>query len=171
MKKSEELLNEVENFLITEFGRYLELLGSKALLGRIWGLLITRTQPISLKEITEKLKVSKPAISTNINIAVQLGIIRKVYMPEYPRESFFKVEDDYVAMMIDPGLHKLDIFIDQCKKAIGMLENSGLDFKSDNKLNDLYERLLVIKKGFDILQEEYNIFAEKLIKRIKNEIG
>ena len=107
---------EVEDHIANEFGHYLEMMGAKATLGRIWGLLLTQSKPMSLKDIAFRLNVSKPAVSTTIKIGAQLELFKKVYNPEFPRESFYEVKVEFMEMIIDPGLKKLKILTDQVKK-------------------------------------------------------
>ena len=167
-KKKIELKEEVEKLIIDEFGNYLEQIGGKTLMGRIWGLLITKSEPISLTEIAKNLHVSKPAVSTIINIAVQIGVFKKVYVQDYPRENFYQLDIDSMAMMIDPGIQKMQLLLDKFEKAISSMESSKELIKKNEDLNKLYKRLNFIKKSAEIVLEEYYIFGDKVKARILN---
>ena len=167
-RKAEDLKNEVEKVIIDEFGNYLEQIGGKTLMGRIWGLLMTKSEPISLTEIAKYLHVSKPAVSTVINIAVQIGAFNKVYVENYPRENFYQLDIDSMAMMIDPGIQKMQLFLDKFQKAIDLLESSKDFTEKNEKLKQLHKRLNYIKKSAEIVLEEYYIFGEKVKSRILN---
>lgn len=158
----------VEKLIIDEFGNYLEQIGGKTLMGRIWGLLMTKSEPISLTEIAKSLHVSKPAVSTVINIGVQIGAFNKVYCQDYPRENFYKLDLDSMAMMIDPGIQKMQLFLDNLKKAIDIMDSSKAIVDRNKDLKKLYDRITFIHKSAEIVLEEYYIFGDKVKKRIFN---
>ncbi len=163
--KNNELVRKVEDFIIDEFGSYVESVGSKVLLGRIWGLLITKHEPMSLSNISERLGVSKPAISNTISIGVHLGIFKKVYMQEYPREFFYVMNVEFLEMVIDPGIKKLSVLIDKFKKAGRMIENEGEI--TDEELKMTYERVDFLIRAFEIVLEEYHRFGDVVKERIR----
>lgn len=165
-KHSKELKQEVEKLIVDEFGNYLEQIGGKTLMGRIWGLLITKSEPISLTHIAKELHVSKPAVSTIINIAIQLGAFKKVYVQDFPRENFYQLDIDSMAMMIDPGIQKMKLLLDKFEKSITMMENSKKILEKDEELKKIYKRLSFIKKSTEIVLEEYFIFGNKVKSRI-----
>jgi DNA-binding transcriptional regulator GbsR (MarR family) len=164
--KYTKTISDVQEYLINEYGHYFEQLGAKALHGRIFGLLVAHEGPMSLKSIAEELHVSKPAVSTNINYGVQSGIFKKVYIKEYPRESFFELRSDLMQSMLHPGFRKLNIMADKLAKALEMIEKSEND-TDDREVEGLRKRIDFMKKSFDILLEEYQEFSERCVERLK----
>lgn len=164
---TKEIKNEIELKLATEFGNYMELLGVKHLFGRIWGLLMAQNEPISLKEIAEKLEVSKPAVSTTIKIGLELGLIQKSYNPKMPREYFFSLNMLSMDMIIDPGLKKLDMFSKKIQAALKHLQDHGEIIDTDSELKKLKETLLVLTETFKIIYDEYVIYGNRVKERIK----
>ncbi len=165
--KSKELYNKVENYLVDEVGNYVEFVGGKALLGRIFGLLMIQGDPISLKDISRKLNVSKPAVSNTLNIGLQAELFKKVYNPDYPREGFYKVGVDFLEMMIDPGLKKLSLLRDKISEALKIMEESDIDIESDENIKSIYERTKYLCEAFEILLDEYNKFGDRIKERLK----
>ncbi len=165
---SNEIKKEIELKLSNEFGNYVEKLGVKHLFGRIWGLLMAQSKPISLKEIAEKLEVSKPAISTTIKIGIELGLIQKSYNPKMPREFFFSLNMMSMDMIIDPGLKKLDMFYQKIFDALKELELHSDIISNDEDLQNLRDTLYWLVESFKIIYDEYVIYGERVKQRISN---
>ena len=167
-QKVKEIKSEVEMKLASEFGNYMETLGVKHLFGRICGLLIAQVDPISLKEIAEKLEVSKPAVSTTVKIGIELGMIQKSYNPKMPREYFFSINMNSMEMIIDPGLKKLDLFNRKIEIALNQLEDHGEIVKKDDELRQLSDTLKWFHQTFQIIYDEYIIYGKRVKERINN---
>lgn len=164
---AKEIKRDIEMKLANEFGNYMENLGVKHLFGRIWGLLMAQNDPISLKDIAEKLEVSKPAVSTTIKIGVDLGLIQRSYNPKMPREYFFSLNVLSMDMIIDPGLKKLNIFNEKIKDARKHLLEYGDIIKDDPELRSLKETLYWLEETFKIIYDEYIIYGKRVKERIK----
>jgi DNA-binding transcriptional regulator GbsR (MarR family) len=119
---------------------------------------------MSLKSIAEELHVSKPAVSTTINYGLQSGIIKKVYIKEYPRESFFEIKSDLMKTMLEPGLRKLSVMSDKLNKAAEMLER--MPGGDEAEVEDLNKRISYMRRSFEILLEEYEKFEKRCIERL-----
>ncbi len=70
----EELLNELPTFEL-----FFKTFGFKRLHGRIWGLLVLSSRPLSSKEICNELSISQAAISTSLNELSEWGAIRSTF--------------------------------------------------------------------------------------------
>lgn len=164
---AKDIKREVEMKLANEFGNYMENLGVKHLFGRIWGLLMAQNQPISLKDIAEKLEVSKSAVSTTIKIGLDLGLIQRSYNPKMPREYFFSLNVLAMDMIVDPGLKKLNIFNSKIKDSRKHLLEYGDIIDDDPELRSLKETLEWLEETFRIIYDEYIIFGERVKDKIK----
>lgn len=160
-----ELKEKVEDYLVNEVANYLEFVGAKPMLGRVFGLLISQTEPTSLTNIADRLKVSKPAISNTLQLGLQSGLFTKVYIPDSPREGFYTVTIDFLEMLVDPGLKKLTMLLEKMEKARQILIDE--DYQKYESTTNLYNRLDHLVKAFYILLEEYKEFGD----RIKDRIG
>ncbi len=166
-QKEKKLVNKVEDYLIHEFGRYLDSIGAKTIMGRIWGLLLARGEPVSLKEMAEKLNLSKASVSNYAGIGAYLGVFRKTYNPDLPRENFYEIRfEDAMDMMIDPGIKKLSSLADKFEKSGKKIE-SFPDFEESESLKELHTRMTHMKAIFDIVIEEYEKFGDKIRKRME----
>ncbi|MFP4529154.1 MAG: hypothetical protein ACLFQX_11415, partial [Candidatus Kapaibacterium sp.] len=141
MDKQKEIIHEVQDYLMNEYGHYFESLGAKGLLGRIFGLLAAHPGPMSLKSLAVALHVSKPAVSTTVKYGLDSGIIKKVYIKEYPRENFFEIRSDLTQTMIEPGFRKLSIMNEKLGNALDMIRRRGAEGESVDEIRDRIESI------------------------------
>ncbi|RNB81286.1 transcriptional regulator [Brevibacillus fluminis] len=67
---------EVLSF-IEEIGLDYECLNLPRIAGRIMGLLLVTTDPLSSQQIASTLQISLGSVSTNINLLLQMGVVEK----------------------------------------------------------------------------------------------
>ncbi|MBX3045038.1 MAG: hypothetical protein KIT33_14690 [Candidatus Kapabacteria bacterium] len=168
--KANEVISSVEDYLIGEFGNFYEQMGGKNLYGRIFGLLLSKTQPVSLKDISARLQVSKPAVSTTAQTGAYMEVFKKVYMSDFPREDFYTVSIDFLQTLIKPGVIKISMLSEKFSKACLMISENYPDYDSNPELKDLYNRVCYIKQALLIFIEEYDKFGEKVKERISKEL-
>jgi DNA-binding transcriptional regulator GbsR (MarR family) len=166
-KGNKDNLEKVQDYLIDELGHYVDSLGGRVLLGRIWGLLLTSPEPVSLKEISAKLNVSKPAVSSTVNIGLQYGVFTKYYHNEYPRENFVRLKYDSLEMLVNPGRKKLENLYDKFKKGVELIDNMDIDNKEKEDLESIHVRMKYITECFKIFLDEYEKMSEIVIKKFK----
>lgn len=159
MNDDKVIIETIENHLISSMGSYIEFIGGKTLLGRIFGLLISKSKPMSLKEISERLQISKPAVSTTLNQGLHSSLFKKVYIPEYPRENFFEIGIDYMETMVEPGITKLRMLQKSFEKPLRILSENFELVTQNKSLEDLEKRLDYLNKAFDLLINEYILFS------------
>ena len=76
MKLNPPLTRFIENL-----AQYFESFGIPRIGGRILGLLLVSSEPLSAEAISTTLKVSRASVSTNIRFALQVGLAEKVSFP------------------------------------------------------------------------------------------
>jgi DNA-binding transcriptional regulator GbsR (MarR family) len=115
MELSPPLTRFIENL-----AQYFESFGIPRIGGRILGLLLVSSEPLSAEAISTILKVSRASVSTNIRFALQVGLAEKVsfpgdrityyVFPETGLEKTLAVEIQAVSMMkrfVEQGLNAL----------------------------------------------------------------
>jgi len=115
MKLSPPLTRFIENL-----AQYFESFGIPRIGGRILGLLLVSSEPLSAEAISSILKVSRASVSTNVRFALQVGLVEKVsfpgdrityyVFPETGLEKTLAVEIQGVSIMkrfIEQGLNAL----------------------------------------------------------------
>jgi DNA-binding transcriptional regulator GbsR (MarR family) len=76
MKLNPPLTRFIENL-----AQYFESFGIPRIGGRILGLLLVASEPLSAEDISTTLEVSRASVSTNIRFALQVGLVEKVSFP------------------------------------------------------------------------------------------
>ena len=74
-------LNAALTRFIENLAQYFESFGIPRIGGRILGLLLVSSEPLSAEAISTILKVSRASVSTNIRFALQVGMAEKVSFP------------------------------------------------------------------------------------------
>src|SRR5512134_910360 len=113
-------LNAPLTRFIENLAQYFESFGIPRIGGRILGLLLVSSEPLSAEDISTVLKVSRASVSTNIRFALQVGMAEKVSFPgdrityytfpETGLEKTLAVEIQAVGMMkrfVEQGLNAL----------------------------------------------------------------
>jgi len=80
--------SSVEQDLIEEFGNIYESYGLRRLQGLIVGLLLTRSEPVSLDDMVEILDRSKGPISISVRRLDDMDLVRKVEGPNNRRNYY-----------------------------------------------------------------------------------
>lgn len=84
---------------IDHMGDYLEAEGLPRIAGRLFGLIMLETDPISFGALAERLDVSRGSVSTNARLLEGMGVIARV-KSEGERQDFFRLADQpYVNMV------------------------------------------------------------------------
>lgn len=158
-KDYSNIRREVEDYLINQFSDYMESVGVKVLLGRIFGLLISSSEPLSLTQIADRLRVTKPAVSNTIKLGLHTKMFKKVRNQDSPREDFYEMKIDFLNMMLEPGTQKFNFLKETSENAIKII--SEIDSDDDEYLK-LKSRIEYIDISFKIIQEEYKTFVERI---------
>jgi DNA-binding transcriptional regulator GbsR (MarR family) len=75
---------------IERMGFLMERLGAAKTLGRMMGLLLVATRPLSLDDLSSLLLVSKASISTNARVCENAGFVQRVGIPG-DRRTYFEI--------------------------------------------------------------------------------
>ena len=75
---------------IERMGFLMERVGAAKTLGRVMGLLLVATRPLSMDELSTLLLVSKASISTNARICEQAGFVQRVGVPG-DRRTYYEI--------------------------------------------------------------------------------
>ncbi len=90
-----EKRNQNHSEIVEEMAGFFEQLGASANLGRMFGLLLTSPEPLSLETIAERMQVSKPAVSVQIRQLEQLRYCSRLPKGS-DRKQYFELNPDYL---------------------------------------------------------------------------
>jgi DNA-binding transcriptional regulator GbsR (MarR family) len=106
--------------------------GVNPIAGQIFGLLIQKSEPVSLAEIAEELELSKPAISIQIRTLSDLG-----YCVKLPRKSdrkdYYKINDFFLEQVYKNRIRRQEYYFEELNRILKSTKNTDRDQK--NKLN------------------------------------
>lgn len=74
------MLSAAEKALTDTVGRLIEFWGFSRNMGRIWGLLYLSPEPLTAKDLRERLDISAGAVSMTLTELQRWGVVRKVWV-------------------------------------------------------------------------------------------
>jgi HTH-type transcriptional regulator, glycine betaine synthesis regulator len=86
-----ETLWESERIVSDTIGRLMEVWGFKRNMGRVWTVLYLAGQPLTAKQLRERLQLSSGAVSMTLNELARWGVVRKSWV-QGDRRDFFEAE-------------------------------------------------------------------------------
>lgn len=96
-----------EREVLADFVEQMGILGEDGKLpriaGRLFGLFLVETKPLSLRELTERLQVSKASVSTNTRLLAAAGVIERVSMPG-DRQDYYRLANVPLELMLQDML-------------------------------------------------------------------
>lgn len=83
-----------EQAILAEFVEQMGILGEDGrmprIAGRLFGLFLVETRPLSLRELAARLQVSRASVSTNTRLLAAAGMIERVSMPG-DRQDYYRL--------------------------------------------------------------------------------
>lgn len=160
----------IQNRFITSMGRYVESYGGSEIMGRIIGLLLFASEPVSLTDIARSLRISKAAASIHMKSLRLMKAVEKVTHPG-DRGDYYRLDEDYGYGVFSSALRKklqdgLELIDD------ALLELDGLGERNDagdaavarNRLLEMRELYRMLGKLYDELRRDWD---EKKLKKIR----
>lgn len=87
--------SSMKHEIIDKFGFFFQSYGVSEIMGRVLGLLITSSDPVSLNEITETLGLSKASISIQIRKLEEIGYCKKTPRTK-DRRDYYVYNDQFI---------------------------------------------------------------------------
>lgn len=90
----EEILKEAENLVVDAISETMDLYGVTPSVGRLYGILYFKQEPLTLDEMSQELGMSKPSMSTGIRALQQIHYVHKVWQKGV-RKDLYLAEKDF----------------------------------------------------------------------------
>lgn len=87
-EKDKEKIDQAENLMINTISETMDLYGVTPSVGRLYGMLYFKHQPITLDEMKDELGMSKPSMSTSVRKLQDINIVQKVWQKGSRKDSF-----------------------------------------------------------------------------------
>lgn len=140
----------ITDIIIEEMGRLFEKFGVNPIMGRIFGLLFTTREPKSLIEISQKLSLSKAAISIQIRILEEMEYCVKLPKTK-DRQHYYALRDDYLERAYLKRIEKEKEYIRLIEKILATENNPSSLIKNRLKKFISFQQLLVEKQQDGII--------------------
>ncbi|MAQ18353.1 MAG: ArsR family transcriptional regulator [Sandaracinus sp.] len=95
---AEDRLWESELLVSDAIGRLMEFWGFKRNMGRVWTVLFLSDEPLSAKQLQNRLQLSSGAVSMTVNELARWGVVKKVWV-QGERKDFFVAEGNLWKMI------------------------------------------------------------------------
>ncbi|MFC2075812.1 GbsR/MarR family transcriptional regulator [candidate division KSB1 bacterium] len=123
---SEELLKvhlRIQEMFIDTMGSMVYAAGERRLIGRVIGLLISVGEAVSLTEISQRLQLTKSAVSNVLTNIERRGLIERVYNPDEPRSAYYQMKENYWEFFIEEHKREINNLIGLANKVLDELDS------------------------------------------------
>jgi DNA-binding transcriptional regulator GbsR (MarR family) len=144
----------VEKELIEEFGNIYESYGLRRLQGLIVGLLLTKSEPVSLDDMVEILDRSKGPISISVRRLDDMDLVRKVEGPNN-RRNYYASHPDIFFNNFKSDMATVRENRSLAKRFLARIEAEG---KGTEKTRESLKHMEVF---YDLLESFFEAFAER----------
>lgn len=155
-----EHLNGLMDELVDNIGNLAGSLGVSRVAGQLYILLFLNDRPLSLDEMTKKLRISKGHVSTNIRALERWQAVRKVWI-KGSRKDYYKANTNtlsIIANQLEQGMRQrgeeLEKVIGKSKRSIANLK----DVQSKEEIKNLEDKI----KKIDKMHQKVNGLLKKL---------
>jgi DNA-binding transcriptional regulator GbsR (MarR family) len=142
------------DIFIEGWGRLGTSWGISKVMAEIYALLYVSPQPLTLEEMSRKLKTSRSNISTNVRQLIDLGVVRKVIV-RGERRDYYAAEDDITKVAKLLALAKkrkeLDPAMEIVDKAMAAATEAGDEATA--------QRLEELKRHMDFVNAIFHAFV------------
>ena len=142
-----------QDILIEGWGRMGEYWGISKVMAEIYALLYLSEKPLTLEEMSEKLKTSRSNVSLNVRGLLELGVVSKVVI-RGERKDFYAAENDIGKVAKRLALAKKKRELDPALEIVGGALGAAVQIPAGNRgpLEDLHvERLGELKRHMDFV--------------------
>jgi len=157
-----QMLEEAETLVIDAIAETMDLYGVTPSIGRLYGVMYLSENPMTLDEMSEKLGMSKPRMSTAVHSLMEIYMIQKVWK-KGERKDLYEAEKDFFKSFISFFCKKWDREISVNLEAI---EKSLEKLKALIASPDVPDAILhKAQKNLQQLEEstQYYLWLKKLV--------
>ncbi len=132
---------------IENMGLHFEDYGIPRIGGRILGLLLVSSRPVSPEEMSEVLQVSRSSISTNLRTLLMAGLAERVSLPG-ERSDYYVFSDDAWESSLEMRLEGIQSLQEMAEEGLQGLEE---DHPARKRLQEVLEWSELVQKSYEKL--------------------
>ncbi|MBY7142429.1 GbsR/MarR family transcriptional regulator [Virgibacillus sp. NKC19-3] len=166
-EKAKEKIGQAEGLMVNTFSETMDFYGVTPSVGRLYGMMYFKHQPITLDEMKEALGMSKPSMSTSVRKLQDIGIVQKVWQKGSRKDSFMAEKNFFNYFSHFFGMkweREVSMFMVSIRKAQEQLNEVIEDKETDEALR---ERAKLDYQQLDEAMVYYH-WLEKLMKLTKS---
>ncbi|MBA2664001.1 MAG: transcriptional regulator [Bradymonadaceae bacterium] len=143
-----------ESLVVEGVGEVIEFWGFKRNMGRVWGLLYLRDQPMSAAELQEALDLSKGAVSMITRDLEQWSVVERV-RPAGQSIWHFVAKVDFVEMISRVLKEREQNLVERVKLGLADAERLAREAKADKAV---IERIARMRRLADFMDQALSVF-------------
>lgn len=154
-------MSEITQEFIQDFGEAYQRFGLPKLMGRIVGLLITRSEALSLDEITEELGVSKGPVSQIMGRLREHRLVQRIWK-HGDRRDYYAAVDDIFGMAFRNQMALMKRNLSLAEKFGSLLEGEGSgNGHFQARIEEMREFYTEMLESFDVFYAAWTGKREK----------
>jgi DNA-binding transcriptional regulator GbsR (MarR family) len=168
---------ELKRQVSQEMSQSFELEGFSPLVGKIFGLLLFASEPVSLQSIAEQLGVSKAAVSVQVRTLERQSMCQKLTASS-DRKDYYYIADDVNSAALRSIMQKTEVLTQQSETTLAALQalteipTEELDsYKAANRryVESVAMYRLILSK-LDGLEEEWQQVRQRLYEETEGSV-
>ncbi|WP_077329709.1 choline uptake/conversion transcriptional regulator CudC [Virgibacillus siamensis] len=166
-EKAQEKVDQAERLMVNTIAETMDLYGVTPSVGRLYGMMYFKHEPITLDEMKEALSMSKPSMSTSVRKLQDINIVQKVWQKGSRKDSYTAEKNffNYFTQFFGKKWEReVDMFLVSIRKSQEQLSEVIENEETDETLR---ERAMLDKQQLDDAMIYYH-WLEKLTKLTKS---
>ncbi len=144
-------LNDIIDEIVNVGSNFAASLGINRVAGQLYILLYLNENPLSLDEMTSRLKISKGHVSTNIRALERWQAVRRIWV-KGSRKDFYQANTDTLKIIVNQLKYGLDQRFDELEKGIiglkGKIADKSLVQIESREAKNLEQKLKQIESMY-----------------------
>jgi DNA-binding transcriptional regulator GbsR (MarR family) len=129
-----EVVDDAASRFIEQMGLIAQGHNLPRISGRILGLLVLEGRPFGLRELAERLQVSRASVSTNARLLSELGVIHRIAKPG-DRQDYYELGTDPYARLLKGVSRRMSAAHEVIREADASI--GALDDETHRRLQEL----------------------------------
>ncbi|RYM06715.1 GbsR/MarR family transcriptional regulator [Sporolactobacillus sp. THM7-7] len=167
LQKYTDILYEAEESVISALADTMDLYGVTYSVGRLYGFLYFKNEPVTLDQMSQDLGMSKPSMSTGIRTLQQIDMVHKVWKTGV-RKDLYNAEKDFSKSFFSFFCKKWEREISVNLEAIVFAEEKLTMLKNDSNVPVwIHDKAITDLNQLEESKQYYR-FLKKLVKAFES---
>lgn len=170
-----EELEKAQDVFLSKINHICNKFGLNNIMAQLYAILYLSDKPLSLNDMSERLKISKGSASVNIRALERYGAVRRIWV-KGSRKDYYEAETDIskvvttrIRAMVQGRLSEVDNMINSSYEALNHVTST--DQEVDSSVKVFKERLEKINALYDKAKSLFDLLNTNVLVSIDNEIS